>query len=68
MQQVGAKSVPRPRIVGDGVFLSGVAALAWFMLGLRTGWSLGPDEASQDSPIPAQPRRAAREELVGAGR
>ena len=28
------------RIVGDTVFLSGVAALAWFVLGLGTGWSL----------------------------
>jgi nitric oxide reductase subunit B len=28
------------RLVGDTVFLSGVAALAWFMLGLLTGHSL----------------------------
>jgi nitric oxide reductase subunit B len=27
------------RIVGDGVFLSGVASLVWFTVGLRTGWS-----------------------------
>jgi len=27
------------RIVGDVVFVSGVAALAWFLVGLWTGWS-----------------------------
>ena len=28
------------RFVGDTAFLAGVAALAWWTLGLRTGWSL----------------------------
>lgn len=32
------------RIVGDSVFLSGVAALAWFMLGLLTGHSYRKNE------------------------
>ena len=27
------------RIVGDTVFLVGVGSFAWFMLGLKTGWS-----------------------------
>ena len=27
------------RIVGDSVFLSGVASLVWFAVGLLTGWS-----------------------------
>jgi nitric oxide reductase subunit B len=31
------------RIVGDTIFLVGVAALAWFMLGLLTGWSYGSE-------------------------
>jgi nitric oxide reductase subunit B len=35
------------RIVGDTVFLTGVGALAWFMVGLRTGWSYA------DAPEPA---------------
>jgi nitric oxide reductase subunit B len=30
------------RIVGDTVFLVGVGAFAWFMLGLWTGWSVEP--------------------------
>jgi nitric oxide reductase subunit B len=28
------------RIVGDTVFLTGTAAFAWFVIGLRTGWSV----------------------------
>ncbi|WP_242920156.1 nitric-oxide reductase large subunit [Pontibacter liquoris] len=28
------------RVVGDTVFAGGVVALAWFILGLKTGWSL----------------------------
>ncbi len=27
------------RIVGDTVFIVGVGALAWFVIGLKTGWS-----------------------------
>ncbi len=40
------------RIVGDSVFLSGVAALAWFTLGLKTGWSY------EGEPAPALTSRA----------
>ncbi len=28
------------RVIGDTVFAAGVAALGWFILGLKTGWSL----------------------------
>lgn len=31
------------RAVGDTVFAAGVVALAWFVVGLKTGWSLEPD-------------------------
>jgi nitric oxide reductase subunit B len=31
------------RIVGDTLFAAGVFALGWFVLGLRTGWSLTPE-------------------------
>ncbi len=34
------------RIVGDTVFLGGVALLLWFFTGLLTGWSYERDEAS----------------------
>jgi nitric oxide reductase subunit B len=30
------------RIVGDTIFLAGVAAFAWFLLGLWLGWSYEP--------------------------
>jgi nitric oxide reductase subunit B len=32
------------RIVGDSIFLAGVACLAWFMLGLWRGWSYAASE------------------------
>ncbi len=34
------------RIVGDTVFLSGVASLVWFVVGLRTGWSYETERIS----------------------
>jgi nitric oxide reductase subunit B len=35
------------RIVGDTVFLTGVASFVWFSLGLLTGWSYAKDESSE---------------------
>ncbi len=32
------------RVVGDTIFATGVLALGWFVLGLKTGWSVRPDE------------------------
>jgi len=46
------------RLVGDTVFLAGVAALVWFVVGLKTGWSLvradqrGPVEVVQGQTQP----------------
>ncbi len=34
------------RVIGDTVFASGVLALAWFVLGLKTGWSLSSHGAA----------------------
>jgi len=28
------------RVVGDTVFAAGTLAIAWFVIGLKTGWSL----------------------------
>ena len=56
------------RIVGDTVFASGVAALAWFLIGLRAGWSYRRDDLLERAAAGARDRRAARpreEELVG---
>ena len=42
LQQPPLQTLRWLRIFGDVVFLSGVAALAWFMLGLLTGHSYEP--------------------------
>jgi nitric oxide reductase subunit B len=31
------------RLIGDTIFAVGALSLGWFVLGLRTGWSLGED-------------------------
>jgi nitric oxide reductase subunit B len=48
------------RIVGDTVFLLGVASLTWFAVGLRTGWSLAGGTSTRE----AAERAPAEEELV----
>jgi nitric oxide reductase subunit B len=32
------------RVIGDTLFASGALALGWFVLGLKTGWSLRREE------------------------
>ena len=32
------------RVVGDTIFAAGVVALGWFVLGLKTGWSITDEE------------------------
>jgi len=48
------------RMVGDTVFAAGVVALGWFVLGLKTGWSIRPASEVAETPL-AQP------ELVAGG-
>jgi nitric oxide reductase subunit B len=38
------------RVIGDTVFAAGIIGIAWFVLGLKTGWSLDPD-ARRDTAI-----------------
>ena len=52
------------RMIGDSVFLVGVGSFAWFMLGLRTGWSLRKE--APVAPLAPNPKPRAAE-LVGAG-
>ena len=33
------------RVVGDTLFAIGTITLSWFVLGLKTGWSLVPEDA-----------------------
>ena len=40
------------RIVGDTVFMSGVAALVWFSVGLLTGWSYEPEARPARGELP----------------
>jgi nitric oxide reductase subunit B len=39
------------RTIGDTVFLIGVGALAYFVVGLITGWSYQKEEADRDGSI-----------------
>ena len=43
LQQPWVETLRWLRIVGDTIFLLGVAQLVWFALGLRGGWSFEPD-------------------------
>jgi len=40
MQQPALQSLRWLRVIGDTVFALGTLALAWFILGLKTGWSI----------------------------
>ncbi|PRY03383.1 nitric oxide reductase NorZ apoprotein [Pontibacter ummariensis] len=40
------------RVVGDTVFAGGAVALAWFVIGLKTGWSLENDEDVSETNYP----------------
>jgi len=42
LQQPALQTLRWLRVIGDTIFLTGVASLAWFMLGLVTGRSLAP--------------------------
>ena len=39
------------RLVGDSVFIAGVAALVWFVAGLRFGWSYQESGAASAQPV-----------------
>jgi nitric oxide reductase subunit B len=38
------------RLIGDAIFMAGTAALAYFMLGLWTGWSYEPEQERATAP------------------
>ena len=40
MQGSGMQTLRWLRIIGDSVFTVGALALAWFVVGLKTGWSI----------------------------
>lgn len=49
------------RVVGDTIFALGILALGWFVLGLKTGWSIAP---GPDAVALEYPRAAAGQEAV----
>ncbi|OWY70179.1 nitric oxide reductase large subunit [cyanobacterium TDX16] len=48
------------RVLGDTVFATGVLALGWFILGLKTGWSLSPSDETMGQTIPSSRRTDAQ--------
>jgi len=47
------------RVIGDSIFAIGVLSLGWFVLGLKTGWSLADErETAMDVSGPLVPERA----------
>ncbi len=70
MQQGFMENLRWMRIVGDTMFLAGVASFAWFILGLFTGHSLdrsaGPDGIDGGSALPPQTTATREQELVSA--
>jgi nitric oxide reductase subunit B len=47
------------RLVGDSTFLIGVAAFAWFIAGLKFGWSYEPTAAAAEEPLRAMAEPSA---------
>ena len=45
------------RVVGDTIFALGAVTLGWFVLGLKTGWSLEREEIELQSGLPATAKR-----------
>ncbi|HLP75596.1 MAG TPA: nitric-oxide reductase large subunit [Candidatus Paceibacterota bacterium] len=45
------------RVIGDSIFALGAVALGWFVLGLKTGWSLKPQSTTVGIPADLRPRR-----------
>jgi nitric oxide reductase subunit B len=54
------------RMIGDSLFALGGLAFGWFVLGLKTDWSLAPSERDQEQAAPAAGPAGAEPEVVGA--
>jgi nitric oxide reductase subunit B len=50
------------RVVGDTIFAAGILAFGWFVLGLKTGWSV----TSEREPLPPAEPAAGERVLVGS--
>ena len=47
-------------MIGDGVFLAGVGALVWFVVGLKTGWSIDRTATTSEPDSPGLPTATGR--------
>ena len=47
------------RTIGDAVFIIGTGALAYFVIGLKTGWSYAGSEDGRVRELPSRPEKAA---------
>jgi nitric oxide reductase subunit B len=71
LQQPWVQALRWLRMIGDTVFLFGVAQFAWFVLGLFTGRSFGPAVPAEPLPgtsLGESPVRDVHRELAPAGR
>jgi nitric oxide reductase subunit B len=42
------------RVVGDTIFALGILGLGWFVIGLKTGWSVSDEEDDLFTPSPTR--------------
>jgi len=55
LQQPVMEALRWLRILGDTIFLAGVGALVWFVVGLKTGWSLQGTYRAEQRRAPPSP-------------
>jgi len=62
LQQPYVRNLKWMRAIGDTLFATGVVALGYFVLGLKTGWSYQPTEPSPRTPsarrVDSEPQKA----------
>jgi nitric oxide reductase subunit B len=56
MQQGWLDTARWLRVIGDTIFAAGTLALGWFVIGLKTGWSI-----REESDLPEAPKKLARD-------
>jgi len=58
LQQPYLQTLRWLRVIGDTVFAFGIVTLAWFVVGLKTGWSLARETEPETHPETEAPRLA----------
>jgi nitric oxide reductase subunit B len=52
------------RVVGDTIFALGILGLGWFVIGLKTGWSVSDEEDDLFAPSPARSADATADQHI----